>query len=169
MLSPVVLDQSLQLDGDLLMPTVFGDRTVCRIADDILCTLPDGTKRWQLPARLLAPTAEQCKSMWLQQQTLARPTQAGTLQERIALAQRLHELLVLEGFSFHTDGANWRVFSGQFYPREARAAVNRALCAGDPAEAARRWTSISASLIAQRAVGSRMAPPAMCALTDGCP
>lgn len=134
-LSPVALDQSLQINGDLLMWASFGDRAVCRSADEILCTLPDGTKRWQLPARLLPPTAAQCKMMWLQQQTLALPTQVQTLRERVSLAQHLHELLVLEGFSFHTDRSNWLVFPGEFYPHQARAAVNRALCAHDIASA----------------------------------
>jgi alpha-glucosidase (family GH31 glycosyl hydrolase) len=134
-LSPVALDQSLQVNGDLLMWTKFGERTASRRADKILCTLPDGTQRWQLPVRFVPPTSDQCEALWRQQQTLATPTQPAILRERVALAQRMHELLVLEGFSFHTDGANWRVLPGEYYPREARIAVNRALCASNAASA----------------------------------
>jgi alpha-glucosidase (family GH31 glycosyl hydrolase) len=129
-LSPVALDQSLTVSSDLLIWARFGERPACDIRTGVLCALPDGSHRWQLPARPQPPTAEQMESLWQQQRELAAPTRPENLSERVALAQRLHELLVLEGFSFHTDGANWRVLPGEYYPREPRAAVNRALCAG---------------------------------------
>lgn len=130
-LSPVALDQSLEVNADLLMSTSFGARPAVRTAEAILCTLPDGTQRWQLPAELIAPTESELLAFWQQQQQLSMPTRPELLPERVALAQRLHELLILEGFSFHTDGSNWRVLPGEFYPNQARADVNAALCARD--------------------------------------
>jgi alpha-glucosidase (family GH31 glycosyl hydrolase) len=134
-LSPVALDQSLQVNGDLLMWSRFGERALCRSADGVLCKLPDGTQRWQLPVRLQSPSGEQCEELWREQQALTLPMQPGNLSERVALAQRLHELLVLDGFSFHTDGSNWRVLHGEYYPHEARREVNQALCAREDAAA----------------------------------
>lgn len=130
-LSPVALDQTLKLSPDLLMFTQFGDESASRTAQGILCTLPGGDRRWQLPTHLAAPSAQECEELWQQQSVLDTPTTSQNIDRRVHLAQRLYDILVLEGFSFHTDGSNWRVMPGEFYPHEARIAVNRALTAGD--------------------------------------
>ena len=134
-LSPVALDQSLKVNEDLLMYAQFGDRAAWRSANGVICTLLDGTQRWQLPVQLTSSAEDECRALWRQQQMLANPTRPAMLDERVTLAERLHELLVLEGFSFHTDGANWVVQPGEFYPDAARAAVNRALRVHDTAKA----------------------------------
>jgi alpha-glucosidase (family GH31 glycosyl hydrolase) len=87
--------------------------------------------RWQLPAQLVWLDREERRALWREQQDLVHATTRELLPGRIALAQRLHDLLVLEGFSFHTDGSNWPVGPGEFYPDGARIAVNRALSRHD--------------------------------------
>jgi len=126
-LSPVALDQTLVLPTDLLMVSSFGETSKIRSEAGFLIELPDGTLRWQLPATLAWPNGEERRALWEEQQTLNRATTRETLPKRIELAQRLHGMLVLEGFSFHTDGSNWPVKPGEFFPDEARLAVNRSL------------------------------------------
>ncbi len=130
-LSPVVLDQTLILPPDLLMSASFGKQTAVWSAAGFLIALPDGTRRWQLPAQLIWPTTQERQKLWQDQKDLKQPTTQETLSERVWLAQRLYDMLVLEGFSFHTDGSNWQVDPGEFYPHEARIAVNQAFCDGD--------------------------------------
>lgn len=136
-LSPVALDQTLELPSDLLMVCSFGDQPALQSAVGDLIELPDRTMHWQLPARLIWPDREERHAMWREQQDLVHLTTGGSLAKRVALARRLHDLLVLEGFSFHTDGSNWTVGPGEFYPDEARIAVNRAFCRRDLAGACR--------------------------------
>lgn len=130
-LSPVVLDQTLILPPDLLMSGRFGEKPKTWSVPGCLITLPDGIRRWQLPAHPAWPTEEEHRELWIGQQGLNKPTTPGTLAGRVHLAQRLYDMLVLEGFSFHADGANWPVGPGEFYPSEARIAVNQALCDSD--------------------------------------
>lgn len=125
-LSPVALDQTLTLPADLMMVVTFGNAPQIRSLSGFLIQLPDGMLRWQLPAKLEWPDAEERRTLWQEQQTLDRPTAREDLAQRIQLAQRLHDTLVLEGFSFHTDGSNWPVKPGEFYPADARIAVNQA-------------------------------------------
>lgn len=135
LLSPVVLDQTLHLPSDLLLSCQFAGRPVGNSAPGFLIALPDGTSRWQLPGELIWPNEEERRWLWQEQTGLARPTTPAMLSERVRLAQRMHDMLVLEGHSFHTDGSNWPVAAGEFYPHEARMAVNRSLCERDLARA----------------------------------
>lgn len=130
-LSPVALDQTLTLPADLMMVVSFGETPKIRGQAGCLIELPDGALRWQLPSRLAWPGGAERRALWEEQQTLDRATARADLAKRIELAQRLHDTLVLEGFSFHTDGSNWLVGAGEFYPDQARIAVNRALCHRD--------------------------------------
>ena len=134
-LSPIVLDQSLKLCPDLLMFARFGHSSAVVQGKGTLDILANGAKRWQLPSHLLNPGIEECQDLWRQQSALNVPTSSANIDARVRLAQRLHDLLVLEGFSFHTDGSNWRVGPREFYPHEARIAVNHALMAGDEPQA----------------------------------
>ncbi len=131
LLSPVALDQTLKLPPDLLMFSRFGERPRVSSARGFLVELPGGPLRWQLPAQLKWPDEEERRGLWEEQERLDRATEPGMLARRVQLAQRLHDTLVLEGYSFHTDGSNWPVGPGEFYPAEARIAVNRALSRGD--------------------------------------
>lgn len=126
-LSPVALDQTLTLPSDLLIVCRFGGKPAMRSASGFLIALPDGSMRWQLPSKYVWPDLEERRALWREQQSLDRATTRETMPARIELAQRLHDTLVLEGFSFHTDGSNWPVGPGEFYPQGARIAVNRAL------------------------------------------
>lgn len=130
-LSPAMLDQTLTLPPDLLISAHIGDRPGVWSGEDFLTTLPGGTQRWQLPDHLIRPGDEELHWFWRSLQELNRPTSPQNLHERVRLAQRMYDTLVLEGFSFHTDGANWPVGPGEFYPPGARIAVNEALCQGD--------------------------------------
>lgn len=130
-LSPVVLDQTLILPPDLLMSAHFGERAALWSAPGFLIELPNGIRRWQLPAQLIWPDMQERYSLWEGQKGLRQPTTPETLAARVRLAQRLYDMLVLEGFSFHTDGSNWPVGPGEFYPYQARIAVNQALCEQD--------------------------------------
>lgn len=134
-LSPVALDQTLSLPTDLMMSCSFAETPKLRSISGSLIELPDGRQRWQLPAKLVRTSREERIAIWEEQQTLNIATTPGTLPARIELAQTLHDALVLEGFSFHTDGSNWPVQPGEFYPDGARLAVNRALCRHDAAGA----------------------------------
>ncbi len=134
-LSPAILDQTLTLPPDLLMSARIGNEPGIWSGESFLEMLPSGTQRWQLPAHLLWPDEEERRWLWDGQQKLARPTSPPMLAERVRLAQRLYDMLVLDGFSFHTDGSNWPVRAGEFYPPQARVAVNDALCQGDPLRA----------------------------------
>jgi alpha-glucosidase (family GH31 glycosyl hydrolase) len=136
-LSPVALDQTLTLPADLMMVASFGESPTIRHEAGFLIELADGTLRWQLPSRLVWPGGAERRVLWQEQQTLEWGTARADLARRIELAQRLHDTLVLEGFSFHTDGSNWPVASGEFYPDGARIAVNRALSRQDFAGACR--------------------------------
>ncbi|MGB6133642.1 MAG: TIM-barrel domain-containing protein [Acidobacteriaceae bacterium] len=134
-LSPAMLDQTLTLPPDLLMSAHIGSQPGIWSGEDFLSMLPDGTRRWQLPAHLIWPEDEERRWIWRNLQELGQPTSPQTLAQRVRLAQRLYNTLVLEGFSFHTDGSNWPVGPGEFYPPAARIAVNEALCQGDPLRA----------------------------------
>ncbi len=127
-LSPAMLDQTLTLPPDLLMSARIGSRPSTWSGAGFLISLPGGTCRWQLPTHLVWPDNEERRQLWQEQQELDRPTSPQTLAERVRLAQRMYDMLVLEGFSFHTDGSNWPVGPGEFYPPGARIAVNEALC-----------------------------------------
>lgn len=130
-LSPAMLDQTLTLPSDLLMSARIGSAPATWSGEGFLVTLPDRTRRWQLAAHLIWPDQEERRWLWQQQQGLSRPTSPQMLAERVRLAQRMYDMLVLEGFSFHTDGLNWPVGAGEFYPPQARIAVNEALCEGN--------------------------------------
>lgn len=134
-LSPVMLDQTLTLPPDLLMAAQFGEQPKIWSVAGSLIALPDGRQRWQLPTHLLWPDEAERSELWNSQQKLNQPTTPATLSERVHLAQRLYDMLVLEGFSFHTDGLNWPVGPGEFYPPQARAAVNQAFCEDNPQRA----------------------------------
>jgi alpha-glucosidase (family GH31 glycosyl hydrolase) len=136
-LSPIVLDQTLNLPPDLLTVCSFGEKPELRSTPGFLAHLSGQMLRWQLPEKLLWPDLEERRTLWREQQTLGRETGRGMLSQRVRLAQRLHDTLVLEGFSFHTDGSNWPVRPGEFYPHEARIAVNGALRNRDFASACR--------------------------------
>ncbi len=136
-LSPVALDQTLTMPADQLMICDFGEKPGLRAMAGYLIETPDQTQRWQLPAKLVRPGREELGALWREQQDLDRGTTRELLPQRVAMAQRLHDLLVLEGFSFHTDGSNWPVGPGEFYPNAARVAVNRALYQHDFSSACR--------------------------------
>ncbi len=134
-LSPVALDQTLTLPSDLLIVCRFGDKPTMHSTSGFLIALPSGALRWQLPSQYVWPDLQERLALWREQQSLDRVTTRETLPARVKLAQRLHDTLVLEGFSFHTDGSNWPVGPGEFYPQDARIAVNRALQEGNFAAA----------------------------------
>lgn len=130
-LSPVALDQTLKFAPDLLIMCRFGVTAGMHAVPGSLVKRPNGTLHWQLPAKLTWPNLEERRAMWREQQALDQATTRANLTRRIELAQRLYDTLVLEGHSFHTDGSNWPVKPGEYYPQEARIAVNRALCNSD--------------------------------------
>jgi alpha-glucosidase (family GH31 glycosyl hydrolase) len=130
-LSPVALDLTLALPSDLLMVCGFGEKPALHSNAGYLIELPDQTLRWQLPAHLVWADDEERRALWTEQQELAQATTRESLPRRVALAQRLHDLLVLEGFSFHDDGSNWPIDPGGFFPDAARIAVNRSLSRQD--------------------------------------
>ncbi len=136
-LSPVALDQTLTFAPDLLMACCFGEKAAVRAVPGALIERADGILCWQLPAKLIWSDREELQAMWREQQMLDQATARANLSRRVELAQRLHDTLVLEGHSFHTDGSNWPVKPGEYYPHEARIAVNRALCNGDFPQACR--------------------------------
>lgn len=134
-LSPVALDMRMDMAADQMMFCCFADEARISSSPDTLIKLPDGTLRWQLPAAPTMPDVSERRELWLAQQRLDQPTDASSLSRRVHLAQRMHETLMLEGFSFHTDGSNWPVREGEYYPNEARQAVNSALRDHDIARA----------------------------------
>ncbi|MHB9131816.1 MAG: TIM-barrel domain-containing protein [Armatimonadota bacterium] len=133
-LSPVPLDYLPTPADDLCLEVHFGETTAVHTAGDTLAVLPSGLRRWQLPATLTWPTAEERAAIWALQESLAATTPE-MLAEYIRLAQRWYDLLQLEGFSFHPDGGCWKVGPGEYQPRDARRAVNDALRNGDLAQA----------------------------------
>jgi alpha-glucosidase (family GH31 glycosyl hydrolase) len=128
-LSPVAMDHTREIAPDLFMEVSFGEESQVIYADKIFTTLPSGVRRWQRPAVLEWPSAGTRQAI--------RMLNAGTysLEDRIYLCQRWLDWLVLEGFSFHTEGGCWQVGPVEYRPEQARAAVNAALRRDDDAAA----------------------------------
>ena len=127
LLSPVPLPMNDNYSPDLCLETAFGDVPQVHIVPGMLTTLPSGALRWQRPAKLVGPTHQERVAIWRLQEELAKSTTPDTLAERVHLVQRWLDLLLLEGFSFHTDGGCWTVSTGEYSPESVRAAVNVAL------------------------------------------
>ena len=145
--SPAAMDQFWLHDPALFMEATLGGKveTVSlpgSLAGNAVDTIhgrdahATGLRRWQTIARLVWPTAEERSAIWTLQQQLDQPTTPATLPARIALAQRMNDLLTLEGFSFVSETTElWWNYRDEYTPSSGRAAVNRALAQGDEAGA----------------------------------
>ena len=120
------------LDGQ--MPKTNGDndldgeRQLIK-GEDILFTLPSGIRHWQRPVMLLWPEAEERTAIAALLASQEKTTEE-TLGERVYLAQRIQDSLILDGadFFFNQRVANpWIPVD----PWVARRRVNEALRAGD--------------------------------------
>jgi alpha-glucosidase (family GH31 glycosyl hydrolase) len=136
-LSPIALDHTHDIAPDLFMEVSFGDHPRMIVLEETLARLPSGVPRWQRPAVLDWPDSEERGAIWNMQQELSVPTTPESLARRVHLCQRWLDLLILEGFSFHTEGGCWTEGKGEYRPERARMMVNEALLTGNTAEACR--------------------------------
>lgn len=88
-----------QQDPALFIETTLGATARTQTIPGSLITLPSGVRHWQPPALLTWPNTEERKQLWVMQQHLNEPTTQETLASRLYLAQRMHDLLRLEGYS----------------------------------------------------------------------
>ena len=70
-------------------------------AEGVLCTLPDGVKRWQRPVKLVWPSEEERREIEALHQS-KEPTTEENLADRIRVLQRWQDVLTLEGMDFFT-------------------------------------------------------------------
>ncbi len=97
--SPVAIDYNEGVPVDLLIETHFSGSGQVRDSQSSLCRLPSGTFRWQRPAVLTYPDADTRQKIWQMESSLATPTDKSNLPQRLFLAQRWMDLMMLEGFT----------------------------------------------------------------------
>lgn len=68
---------------------------------EVLCTLPDGVKRWQRPVKLVWPSEEERREIEELHHTKEATTLAN-MADRIRLLQRWQDVLTLEGMDYFT-------------------------------------------------------------------
>lgn len=97
--SLAALDVNEGLPVDLLIETHFSGPAEVKDGRRSVCELPSGILRWQRPAALTYPGVEICRQIWQLQSSLTTPTDKGNLAQRLYLAQRWMDLMMLEGFT----------------------------------------------------------------------
>ncbi len=122
-------DDHFQFDPETFIETYLDGEKQLTHGADILFTLPSGIRHWQRPVKLLWPNTEEraCIAALLSSD---ETTTEETLGERVYLAQRIQDSLILDGadFFFNQRVANpWIPVD----PWVARRRVNEALRAGD--------------------------------------
>lgn len=134
--SPFAVDRMWTFHPDIFIPTVLGGEPNVYKSQNTLARTPFGFFHWQATLVHTKPSVEELAYIWKVQQKLGEPTTPKTLADRCYLAQRMHDILELEGFYFISElNPIWCQYKKKYYPAQARDAVNRALVKGDEATA----------------------------------
>lgn len=140
--TPAPLDMHIHLPywqeydpSTLIEAALDGERKVLR-ADQPLIILPSGIKRWVRPGKILPPGEGELEKMNRQLAELTAVTEKN-LAESILLAQRLQDILSLEGADFFWDEARSRPFEHR-EPWLERRMFNEENVNGDIAESYKR-------------------------------
>jgi alpha-glucosidase (family GH31 glycosyl hydrolase) len=132
--SPVAFDVNEAMPVDLLIETYFSGATQVQDSQSSLCRLPSGILRWQRPAVLTYPGVDTCQQIWQMESSLATPTDKGNLAQRLYLAGRWMDLMMLEGFT-PLPGAWGSLQRPNLMLPLLRQKVNAALQKNDPGQA----------------------------------
>ena len=97
--SPVAIDFHECMPVDLLIETHFSGTAAAQESQSNLCQLPSGILRWQRPALLTYPDIGTLQQIWQMESSLTTPTDRNNLGQRLYLAQRWMDLMMLEGFT----------------------------------------------------------------------
>ena len=97
--APVALDYNEAMPIDLLIEMHLSEPATALETAGSLCKLPSGILRWQAPRDRTYPGPLVRDQIWALQASLAKPTDASNLAERLYLTQRWMDLMILEGFT----------------------------------------------------------------------
>jgi alpha-glucosidase (family GH31 glycosyl hydrolase) len=134
--SPVAFDINECLPIDLLIETSFSGTVKVRDSQSSLCQLPSGMLRWQRPALRTYPSVETCRQIWRLESSLTTRTDESNLAQRLFLAERWMDLMMLEGFT-PLPGAWQSLLKDDLSLALVRQEVNAALQINDPEQAYR--------------------------------
>jgi alpha-glucosidase (family GH31 glycosyl hydrolase) len=136
--SPAAIDFYEPGRPGMYMEASFGGSpSIIRTSNHILTKLPSGKLFWQKNAILSMPDETERVAIWNMQNELSQPTTKENLASRIHNAQRWADLMILEGYGFASFIGLWNPSGENYYPWEARWAVNVALSNGNFSEACR--------------------------------
>ena len=136
--SPTALDFYDPNKPGYYMETAFGTApSVIRAEGKMLAKLPSGKLFWQKNAVLSMPDEAERTAIWNMQLDLLKPTTAENIASRIQSVQRWTDMMILEGYGFASFIGIWDPSGENYYPWDARRAVNIALANDNMTEACR--------------------------------
>jgi alpha-glucosidase (family GH31 glycosyl hydrolase) len=131
--SPAAIDFEEWLPVDLMIEAHFAGEPATQSQKTTLCRLPSGTLRWQRPAVTPYPNIETRREIWRMESSLATPTDAENLGQRLYLTQSWMDLMTQEGFTALPRA--WGILTNNLTLAFFREKVNGALQHNDVARA----------------------------------